>query len=657
VIRSTRTIRALLLIAALFAAGCGEEAPEPARPNVIKVMPDKAQPGELISIWGENLGTKGSLTSGGSAVVPRVWTPSRIEFAVPPKQQPGVMQIALKIGETALEPVKLEVKPPPPQVDDIEPFRSKVGEWATVKGSNFGATRGPEDKVLFYGSEVKEIAHWKPTEIKFKIPKFDQYGTVQVVASGSPSNAVGYRLIKPEPAEISPYGQLPGRTCVVKGKDFGEETGKIFLADVECKVVKWGDIAVEFEVAAKVPAGAEKPLKVVNANGQSFPVMMNVLGSPNEGPIWKGEKESRFIDMTLDANDFPHIMWYEDKTHCPALMRWNGLRWELGLVHVPFDKRTGVLPNAGWYPSLLSEPDGSEYATFYNLYYSQLQFGRFDGSTNSWTFDYVDTQSKNCGVNSCIRRAPNGDLVIAYFDQERGNLKLARGKPGAWTLETVDAGSQCGLTVNMEIDKNGVPHLAYLDFALKHLKYATWDAAAKKWSTEYITGTGKPEPHNHVGPPHGPAFPSLELDSKGRVHVAYLYRQGDIPKKSEEDEDGVRHAVRKDGAWVHKLIEKGDEIGFAPQLSIAKGDKLVVGYIGRKDETVRWAVSDGNGQWKVKSASAPGLVVAEEPAAAEFTLGSDGKGRFIYWTEKPSEKEKTGKKRELNLKIVDIIKD
>lgn len=634
----------------MLITGCGGEESVAPRPNVIKVLPPEGKTGESISIWGEHLGTNGKLNVGGIEVVPVVWTDSRIEFLIPPKLKEGDTQAQLTIGGAQLSPITVKVLPQPPEIKDIEPFRGKVGDFAVIKGTNLG-TKGPGSVVSFYGVDATEIASWTGTEIKFKIPKFKEFGYVQVRLGSVVSNQVGYRLIKPEPSEVQPSGNLPGRTVVIKGQQFGEAQGQVLVGQRSepAKVLKWSDKTIEVELPAKLELGASQPLKVVNDNGPSMPTSIDIYSAPPEGPLYKGGKESRFADLTLDEYDFPHVVWYEDKSHCAVLLRWNGMKWELGPLQVPVDPRTKILPNAGWYPSLFTEPDGTEHVTFYNLYYSQLQYGVFSLAKPKWVYDFPDTGSKNCGVNSCVRRAPNGEVLISYFDQAGGHLKLARGSSGKWRLEDVDTGSQVGLSSNMVIDKDGNPHIAYLDFSLKQLKYAFWDPAAKKWQVEWLTGDGVPKPHNHVGPPHGPAFPSLKLDSKGTPHVAYFYRQGDMPKTGPDDEDGVRHAVRRNGKWEHKLIEKGDEIGFAPSLEITPKDQLVVGYFGKKDSTARVGISGGDGKWEIKSTTMSGLVVPEEPTAAAMRLGRDGKARFVAWVEH-------NKAKHLVLKVFDAIK-
>lgn len=639
-----------LLAALLIITGCGGDDNVAPRPTVVKLLPPEGKGGESISIWGEHLGTNGQLTVGGEPVVPVVWTDSRIEFLIPTKLKHGDTTAVLTIGGVQLAALPVKVLPPPPEIADIEPFRGKVGEFAVIKGKNLG-TPSKDNFVNFYGVDATEIAHWKPDEIKFRIPKFKEFGYVQVRLGNVVSNQLGYRLIKPEPAELQPPGNLPGKTVVVKGQYFGDTPGKVQVGpkSVEAKILKWSDKTIEIELPEKLELGSSQPLKVVNDNGPSMPTSIDVYSAPPEGPLYRGGKESRFADMTLDEFDFPHVVWYEEKSHCAVLLRWNGLKWELGPLQVPVDPRTKILPNAGWYPSLFTEHDGTEHVTFYNLYYSQLQYGVFSLAEPRWKYDFPDTGSKNCGVNSCVRRAPSGEVLISYFDQAGGHLKLARGKSGAWKLEDVDTGSQVGLSSSMALDRDGNPHIAYLDFALKQLKYAYWDAAAKKWQVEWLTGDGVPKPHNHVGPPHGPAFPQLALDSKGTPHVAYFYRQGDMPKTGPDDEDGVRHAVRKNGKWEHKLIEKGDEIGFAPSLQITAKDQLVVGYFGKKDQTARLAVSTGDGKWDVKSSTMSGVVVPEEPTAAAMRLGRDGKARFVAWVERD-------KVKHLVLKVVDAIK-
>jgi hypothetical protein len=187
------------------------------------------------------------------------------------------------------------------------------------------------------------------------------------------------------------------------------------------------------------------------------------------------------------------------------------------------------------------------------------------------------------------------------------------------------------MSASMDLDPEGNPHIAYLDFAGKNLKYAR--LSGRKFETEHLTGAPSTDKHVHVGPPHGPAAPSLKVDSKGVPHVAFLFRQGDLPKAKPEDSDGLQYATRVDGKWKISMVDAGSEVGFCPTLVIGPDDRLHISYASRKDSTVRYAVSDDKGGFKTTKTLVHSLWAPEEPGGSHMALAADGRALMMCWTE------------------------
>jgi hypothetical protein len=63
---------------------------------------------------------------------------------------------------------------------------------------------------------------------------------------------------------------------------------------------------------------------------------------------------------------------------------------------------------------------------------------------------------------------------IAYYDWTLSNLYYASQDAGGWTIDTVDDFGTTGYNPSLLIDDNDIPHISYLDISNYDLKYATY---------------------------------------------------------------------------------------------------------------------------------------------------------------------------------------
>jgi len=114
----------------------------------------------------------------------------------------------------------------------------------------------------------------------------------------------------------------------------------------------------------------------------------------------------------------------------------------------------------------------------------------------------------------------------------------------AWHVEAVDSGGDVGLYPSLALDAAGHPHISYLDWTNKVLKYAYYDGSS--WLVEPVPGAG------YIG---GGAT-SLVLDNQGWPHIAYCAGEEGYNYCIE-----LRYAWRDVTTWYTDTVDGGSTIG------------------------------------------------------------------------------------------------
>lgn len=125
-----------------------------------------------------------------------------------------------------------------------------------------------------------------------------------------------------------------------------------------------------------------------------------------------------------------------------------------------------------------------------------------------------------------------GKYHLAYWDQDAGSLKYASSMDGnTWTVETLDDDGLTGVWPNVQVHDDGKVLIAYTSADSSGqpamVKLASKDNAG--WSISNV---------DDVSESGTETWPSLEIDSFGRVHIVYA-----------GSEDALWYAVFINNAW------------------------------------------------------------------------------------------------------------
>jgi hypothetical protein len=230
-----------------------------------------------------------------------------------------------------------------------------------------------------------------------------------------------------------------------------------------------------------------------------------------------------------------------------------------------------------------------------------------------WSTSVVDS-GVTYGDPAAVAVDAAGIVHVAYghYDWRTSNSTLvyARGEGGAWTNQTLDAGSAPAIAV----DPQGRVHIAYTSYRMSDLRYATLDGGV--WTSEEIVAT----PHIYRG--YGGFVLSLAVDPAGHGHLAY------------DTGYGVAYATDSAGSWVSDPVAPYAELGGLTALALDASDTphIVVLMSGAVEHaTIR------GGTWNVSSIQSVGprsphnAGLGVESSGAVDVLWSDLTNLHLNW--------------------------
>ena len=145
--------------------------------------------------------------------------------------------------------------------------------------------------------------------------------------------------------------------------------------------------------------------------------------------------------------------------------------------------------------------------------------------------------------------------------------------------ETVDSGYQVGWSGSIALDLSDVPHVSYMDYFNKDLKYASWNGSS--WSVETVDAAG------NVG-----SFSSLALDSSGRPHIAYL----------DSTNSSMKYAWWDGGTWNTEVVDSTWDANLNASLALDFNDNPHISY--RAPSGVKYARWNGT-SWEIQTLAYP----------------------------------------------------
>ncbi len=121
-----------------------------------------------------------------------------------------------------------------------------------------------------------------------------------------------------------------------------------------------------------------------------------------------------WTSIAMDANDYPHISYYDDTNYDLKYAAFNGSTWDINII----DSTVWV----GEYTSIALDADDYAHISYYDGTNHDLKYAAFNGST--WGINIVDSTGV-VGQFTSIALDANGHPHISYFDATNYDLKYA----------------------------------------------------------------------------------------------------------------------------------------------------------------------------------------------------------------------------------------
>ncbi len=237
---------------------------------------------------------------------------------------------------------------------------------------------------------------------------------------------------------------------------------------------------------------------------------------------------------------------------------------------------------------------------------------------NASEFDISTVTSAAIGQTSLVIDS-TGDANIAFFESAGINtyrLRFAHGRPGAWTVETVD--TDVGLSASLAVASNGTPYISYFYSAASDLRLATksgttWghvtvDATGTvgQWSSLALNHLGRPvmsyygQGHLKFAVFNGTSFTITTVDATNSTVGQYtslrLYGTSDIPHISYYDaaNGDLKYATNPSGSWLLTPVDSVGDVGSWTSITlVGHAGSPAVSYYDVTNTALKFAASSG----------------------------------------------------------------
>jgi hypothetical protein len=215
-----------------------------------------------------------------------------------------------------------------------------------------------------------------------------------------------------------------------------------------------------------------------------------------DGTSWKqqaipldSDSIAYYTSIVVDTHDNPSISFYEyvgaRGTDFKIRLRsvsWNGQYWQVQTI----DGQQG----SGKFNSMAIDAQDHIHLAYANVAAgtASLRYAAWDG--HSWNREIVDGPEQNkgdsVGYSVCIALDKDGNPHIVYMNESSSQVKYAVRKGGRWEIQVVDDVAQIGYPDrnSIAVDEQGQPYIGYYDARRGILKVA--HRQGQKWSTEVV---------------------------------------------------------------------------------------------------------------------------------------------------------------------------
>ncbi len=286
-----------------------------------------------------------------------------------------------------------------------------------------------------------------------------------------------------------------------------------------------------------------------------------VDGYVNEEGLDVGDR-GKYSSMAIADTGAVWIAYYDviNQTLRYALRSSDDETWTSGLA----DAGGGATPNAGLFASIALDGSGQPVIAHHDEGKGELRVVRwkgaaFEGETVDEGEDVAgdsgtDDIEADVGEFAAVAVGDDGTTYVAYYDRALGDLKLAHGTEGDWSVEVVASTGDVGQWPDLMVDGSTI-HIAFHDVENQDLLYASGSPGS--WTVEPV------DQGNLVG-----ADTAIFQGAQG---LSILYFDG--------YENDMKRATRSGDAWAIETITGADAAhGFHNEALVTDGGSFAACY-------------------------------------------------------------------------------
>jgi hypothetical protein len=251
----------------------------------------------------------------------------------------------------------------------------------------------------------------------------------------------------------------------------------------------------------------------------------------------------------------------------------------------------------GEYASHVIESNGKVHIAYYDYINGNLRHAQ--KGPDGWLIETVD-QEGTVGQYISMAKDKEDKIYISYRDQGKNRLKIAVLDGNNWNIEVVDNEPFASLDTSIFVDDGGTVYIGYYNFNQGYLKLAT--RSNNQWKIEVVDDGQKKS--NAVG-----GFPSVKVDSIGRIHISYIDSVNYI----------LKYAVKQDNTWNIEIVDDSESVSNFTSLALDQSGNPYISYTvdKRPNKPDLWLAKRIEGKWLVE------LVDTEEVAGNYCSLVLD----------------------------------
>jgi hypothetical protein len=281
--------------------------------------------------------------------------------------------------------------------------------------------------------------------------------------------------------------------------------------------------------------------------------------------------------IALDNRGFSHISYYDRTNTALKYAKWTGSFWDIATVDNEGD--------VGQYTAIALDINDDPHISYYDATNQDLKYARWNGAI--WVKTTLDSFGEVGGYSS-IAVSKNSHVHISYYNgtidlvTRLDALKYAHWDRESWNIETIDYDADVGRFTSLALDRNGDPHISFIDCANRLLKYT--HMVDNSWDTRTIGPVNRqPETINDYG-----SGTSLAIDSNDNPHIVFV----------EGSENNLRYTTLEGDNWIIENVSFAHRVQLHVSIALDCEDRPHITYYTLFGRAIHYAQRIDN-EWKI----------------------------------------------------------